>query len=160
MLEQTAMFLNVPNSSSDSGTLQVQPRIGFTVKKVKTPQDITLWIDVVMQAFGYSIDREVIENLINDLDMQLLMGCYNDQTIASAILYKTGDTIGIHQVGVKQDFQGKGFARSFMKEIMAICQLWQGKNIVLQASQSGKPLYESLGFTPQFLIKSYQKYWS
>lgn len=127
------------------------------LKQVKTTQDITLWIDIVSEAFGYSIDHVVIDKLSNEQDMQILMTHYNDQAIATAILYKTGDIIGIHQVGVKQDFQSKGFARVFMQEIIATCLLWQGKIIVLQASQAGKPLYESLGFKQQFLIKSYQQ---
>lgn len=154
MLEQTAMFLTLSN---DIDEYRVEPRIGFTIKTVKTPKDITLWLDIVSEAFGYSIDREVIEKLINDPDMQILMAYQCDHAIASAILYKTGDVIGVHQVGVKQDYQGKGFARSFMKKIIAICHLWRGKNIVLQASSSGKPLYQQLGFKTQFLIKSYKR---
>lgn len=154
MLEQTAMFLALSN---DTDEYRVEARIGFTVKRVKAPQDISLWLDIVSEAFGYSIERNVIEKLINEPNIQVLMACQNDQAIASAILYKTDDVIGIHQVGVKQAFQGKGFARSFMKEIIATCYLWQGKYLVLQASSSGKPLYEQLGFKTQFLIKSYQR---
>jgi len=154
MLEQTAMFLAL---SDDANEYRVETRIGFTIKKVETPDNITLWLGIVSDAFGYSVDRTVIEKLTNEPDMQILMAYENSQAIASAILYKTGDIIGIHQFGVKQDFQGKGFAHSFMKEIIAACHLWQGKNIVLQASSSGKPLYEQLGFQSQFLIKSYQR---
>jgi predicted GNAT family acetyltransferase len=157
MLEQTAMFLSLDNSSYTPKSERVERHAGFTIKKVQTPQDITLWLDIVNQAFGYSIHRIVIEKLINDQDMQILMAYHDDQAIASAILYKTNDVIGIHQVGVKRDFQGKGFARIFMSEIINASLLWQGKHIVLQASKAGKPLYESLGFTSQFLIKSYKK---
>jgi len=154
ILEQTAMFLAL---SKDTDEYCVEPRMGFTIKRVKTSQDIILWLNIVSEAFGYSIEREVIEKLIDEPDMQILMAYQNDQAIASAILYKTSDIIGIHQVGVKQDYQGKGFARTFMKEIIAACHLWQGKDIVLQASSSGRPLYEQLGFKAQFLIKSYQR---
>lgn len=154
ILEQTAMFLALSN---DTDEYLVEPRIGFTIKRVNSSQDITLWLDIVSEAFSYSIEREVIEKLIDEPDMQILMACQNDQAVASAILYKTGDIIGIHQVGVKQDYQGKGFARTFMKEIISTCYSWQGKSIVLQASSSGKPLYEQLGFKTQFLIKSYQR---
>ena len=157
MLEQTAMCLSLDNGSYAPKSELVERHAAFTIKKVQTPQDITLWLDIVNQAFGYSIHRIVIEKLINDQDMQILMAYHDDQAIASAILYKTHDVIGIHQVGVKRDFQGKGFARIFMSEIINASLLWQGKHIVLQASKAGKSLYESLGFTSQFLIKSYQK---
>lgn len=157
VLEQTAMSLTLVNSLSDPFEKKLQPRIGFTVNEVQTAQDITTWIDIVAEAFGYRIDRVVIERLIDDQNMQILMAHHNGQGIAAAMLYKTNDIIGIHQVGVKLDFQGKGFARTFMEEIIVACSIWKGKHIVLQASEAGKPLYESLGFKSNFLIKSYKQ---
>ncbi len=71
--------------------------------------------------------------------------------------YKTGDTIGIHQVGVKPCFQGQGIARHLMAALLMRCQNWQAKRAVLQASSAGLPLYQSLGFNSQFIIKSYQQ---
>lgn len=157
ILEQTAMSLLLTNDATELIKNQFQPRISFTIKKVETAQEITLWIDIIRESFGYNVDRVVIENLINDQDMQILMAYHYDEAIATAILYKTGDIIGIHQVGVKKSFQGQGFARTLMQEIIAVSLLWQGKQVVLQASPAGKPLYDSLGFKSQFSIKSYKK---
>lgn len=157
ILEQTAMFLALPGDSSDSVMFPVQAREGWGIKTVKTDLEISQWIDIVSEAFGYTIDRPVIDNLINDADLQILMASQDETPVASALIYKTGATIGIHQVGVKTDCQGKGIARRFMQQIVERCLLWGGTNIVLQASTAGKPLYESLGFQSQFLIKSYQK---
>lgn len=159
MLEQTAMYLTLPFAAPNSASeaYQVQPRAGFTMKHVKTRQDVNLWVDIVSDAFGYIIDPAIIEKLLTDQEVQILMAYQNEQAVASALLYKMDDIIGLHQVGVKSDFQGKGLARTFMQELLVACISWQGKHIVLQASQAGKALYESLGFTPQFLIKSYRQ---
>ncbi len=157
LFEQTAMYLALTNDAFEPMGYQGQPRIGFAIKKVGTPKELTLWINIASEAFGYSIDRVVIEKLIYDQDMKILMAYYNDTAIATAVLHKTGDSIGVHQVGVKKTFQGKGFASILMQEIIALSLSWQGKHIVLQASQSGKPLYESLGFKSQFIIKNYKK---
>lgn len=151
--EQVAMYMAL----QERFTYLPQTRPGFQVIPVRTPEDITKWIDIGSEAFAYSIDRSVIEKLIHDEDIQILIGSQNGQAIASALLYKTGDIIGVHQVGVKQAFQGKGFARCLMLDLISDCVQWQGKYIVLQASQAGKPLYGSLGFKTQFLIKNYQK---
>jgi ribosomal protein S18 acetylase RimI-like enzyme len=151
LFEQTAMYLPLQDAIESP---QVHPE--FQVKAVSTAQEITKWVDISSEAFAYSIDRSVIEKLLNEQDIQLLIGWKNDLAIASALLYKTGDIIGVHQLGIKQDFQGKGFARCLMLEIIRLCYLWQGRYLVLQASQAGKPLYDSLGFTEQFLIKNYQ----
>jgi GNAT superfamily N-acetyltransferase len=149
--EQTAMYLAL----ADDIKHLPQTRPGFKVKPVDTLEDINVWTDIASEAFAYQIDLSVIQQLVNDEDIQLLLGWENDQAIASGLLYKTGDNIGVHQVGVKQVFQGKGFAKCFMLDIITICAQWQGKYIVLQASQAGKPLYEKLGFKSQFLIKNF-----
>jgi len=152
--EQTAMYLTVSDEGFDS---TYSSRLDFVVAPLKTSTDITQWIEIVYQAFGYRIDYAVIENLINELDIKILMAYYQKKPVATAILFKTGDVIGIHQMGVAPAFQGQGFARSLMQELMVMSKTWQGKQIVLQASQSGRPLYESLGFKSQFMINNYQR---
>jgi GNAT superfamily N-acetyltransferase len=151
--EQTAMYLSLEAGADYAPKAHPE----FQVKTVRTPEDVAAWIDIGSEAFDYRIDRSVIETFINDEDVQLLLGCHNDQAIACALLYKTGDVIGVHQVGVMQAFQGKGVARRLMLNILSACALWQGRYVVLQASEAGKPLYDSLGFEAQFLIRNFQK---
>ena len=151
--EQTAMYLAL---SGDTRHVP-QMRAGFKVKPVDTFEDIKTWADIGSEAFSYQIDLSVIQQLINVDDIKLLLGWDNDQPIASGLLYKTGDIIGVHQLGVKQAFQGKGFAKCFMLDIIEACAQWQGKYVVLQASQAGKPLYEKLGFKSQFSIKNFMR---
>jgi len=154
--QQTAMYLPIKEGAS----YLPLPCSGFQVNRVRSGEEIAKWIEITSEAFAYHIDhidRVVIEKLINDNTIQILTASQNEQVVACALLYKTGDSIGVHQLGVKKAFQGKGVARRFMLEIIAICALWQGKFIVLQASKEGLPLYESLGFKAQFLIKNYKK---
>jgi len=151
--EQMAMYLELQEGAAYSPS----DPTGFQVNPVRTSEDVAQWVDIGSEAFAYNIDRSVIEQLINDKDIQILLGFQNGQAVASALLYKTGDIIGLHQVGVKQAFQGQGIARCFMQDIREACALWQGKYIVLQASQAGQPLYDSLGFRAQFTIKNYQR---
>lgn len=153
VFEQLAMYMEL----NEKTTCSPLTRIGFQLIDVRTSEDIKKWVDIGSEAFSYLINRSVIENLINDKDIRLLIGYQGEQPVASALLYKTGDIIGLHQVGVKQAFQGQGVARYFMQEIIAACTLWQGKYIVLQASQAGQPLYENLKFRAQFTIKNFQR---
>jgi GNAT superfamily N-acetyltransferase len=154
MLEQTAMYLPIKTKNKMNHI-----RDGFTLKPLSSDKDITAWLDIVSDSFGYQIDRIVIDRLISETDVKILMATYQNKPAASALLYKTGDVIGLHQMGVKSEFQGQGLAKIFMLKIIDVCQQWQGKNIVLQASQAGKPLYEKLGFISQFIIKSYQYFY-
>ncbi|VAW52743.1 hypothetical protein MNBD_GAMMA05-536 [hydrothermal vent metagenome] len=151
--EQLAMYIELQEET----TCLPVTRKDFQVVLASTSEDVKKWVDIGSEAFGYSIDLPVVENLINDKSMRILLGYQGEQAVASALLYKTGKVIGLHQVGVKQAFQGQGIAKYFMQEIISTCVLWQGEHIVLQASQAGQPLYDSLGFKAQFTIKNYQR---
>ncbi|WP_086934349.1 GNAT family N-acetyltransferase [Agarilytica rhodophyticola] len=151
--EQKAMYMEL----QDADTYSPPIRVGFSVSLVRTCEDLKKWVNIGSEAFAYSIDYSVVENLIDDGDIKIVLGWQGKQAVAAALLYKTYDIIGIHQVGVKKAFQGQGIARYLMRYIMEMCVLWQGKYVVLQASQSGQPLYESLGFNSQFTIKNYQR---
>jgi len=150
---QAAMCLDL----KDAPAYSEKKLAGFEVKRIHALEDVTEWIDIGNDAFAYVIDRPVIERLVNQKDIQLLLGCLDGNAVASGLLFKTGDIIGIHQVGVRSALQGKGIAKAFMKELLVACQRWSGRYVVLQASEVGRPLYDSLGFKFQFLIKNYQR---
>jgi ribosomal protein S18 acetylase RimI-like enzyme len=151
--EQLAMYMQLHVSLP----CLPQSRPGFTMTYVRSFDEIKTWVEIGSEAFGYTINRGVIENLLDDENIQILLGWQDEIAVCCALLYKTGDFIGVHQVGVKHAFQGQGIARCLMQQIIKNGLLWQGKYIVLQASRSGQPLYESLGFKAQFKIKNYQK---
>lgn len=151
--EQTAMYLELNKETIKPPLINTD----FKVQEVNTSEDIMEWVSIGSEAFTYTIDTFVIEQLINNKNIQILLGIQNGQAVACGLLYKSDDVTGVHQLGVKQDFQGKGIARRFMQEIISICTLWKSKYIVLQASPAGKPLYVSLGFRTQFSIKNFQR---
>lgn len=153
VFNQLAMYLPL-----DARTTHLPPkRPGFQVMPVRSPEDVKRWVDIGSEAFAYPIDHKVIAYVLDDLDIRLLIGWQDEQAVASALLYKTGNILGVHQFAVKPDFQGQGIARSFMQALIAMSASWRGKYVVLQASQAGQPLYESLGFAEQFVINNYQK---
>ena len=91
--EQTAMYIALQGNARHLP----QTRSGFKVKPVDTLEDIKVWTDIGSEAFAYQIDLAVIQQLVNLNDIQLLLGWESGQAIASGLLYKTGDIIGVHQ---------------------------------------------------------------
>lgn len=150
---QVAMYLEL----KEAATYTLPVRDGFQVLLVRMPAEARKWVEIASQAFSYIIDYSVIENVLNDKDIRVLLGTQDGRAVATALLYKTGDVIGVHQVGVKQAFRGQGISRCLMQYILNAGAQWQGKYMVLQASPSGQPLYESLNFIPQFTIKNFQR---
>ena len=147
--EQVAMYLDIQEYTAET-------RQSIEVKEIRSSQDIQTWVEIASDSFGYEIDTSVIQALAGDADVRLLLGYDEGRAVASAMLYKTADIIGVHQVGVAQKYQGKGIAYSLMQHVIRVCNAWHGKYIMLQASDAGKMLYKRLGFKQQFLIRNYQ----
>lgn len=150
--EQTAMALDLRGDHVTLGPTQHSLKID----KVNSDLDLETWVAIASEAFSYTIDTRVIAKVKDANDIQLLLARDQGQAVSCALLHKTSNTIGLHQFGVKKSSQGQGYAHSFMLAIIEICRQWQGENLVLQASQVGKPLYDKLGFQSQFLIRNYR----
>lgn len=146
-LEQTAMYLDLDSFTADIA--------GMELETVVATDKIRIWTDVASEAFGYEIDRSVIERLVENPSVQLLLGYSGGRPAATAMLYKTAEVIGVHLVGVAQEHRGKGIGHSLMLRVIELGRLWQGRYITLQASEAGEGIYRRLGFTPQFCVRSY-----
>lgn len=151
--EQTAMVLALSSNQQD----KAENPSPIHVVPVTTAEDVREWVSIGSEAFAYFIDQPVIEGLLGNQDVRILLALEADQAVACALLYKTDEVIGIHQVAVRPDCQGKGIAKRLLQTLITIGKQWQGKWMVLQASDAGIPLYESVGFERQFVIKNYRK---
>ncbi|SMF03101.1 GNAT family N-acetyltransferase [Desulfovibrio gilichinskyi] len=150
MLEQTAMVLSANDFPKQDSSVN-------NIKLVSSTEDIESWVSVGSKAFGYQIDPHVISKLVSDDDIKLFIYYCENTPAGTALLCKTSEVIGVHQVGVAPAFQGKRIGSSLMKYLIPVCKEWQGEFITLQASAAGKGLYERLGFKPQFMIRSYRR---
>ncbi len=156
-LTQTAMYLPL-NANDFANQGQGAPSTSsFSVRKISMIDDISPWCEVVSDAFGYEVDAKVIAPLLALSDVALYVGEFKGEVVASALLYQTDEVIGLHQVGLKQAYQGQGLAKAMMNTLLAIASATSAKYMVLQASAAGRPLYEKLGFIKQFEIQSFRK---
>lgn len=146
--EQTAMYLDLETQAETSRGMELQ--------RVTSRAEIEVWTDIASEAFAYEIDASVIERLGTEPAVQLLLGYCDGQPAATAMLYKTSEVIGVHQVGVAQAFQGRGIGHALMLRVIELGRLWRGRYITLQASAAGEGLYRRLGFHVQFTIRNYR----
>ncbi len=151
--EQTAMYLPI----ADINTQLFSKRDNFSIEQVSTSKQLQTWLNIASEAFGYPIDQHVFEKLIHDPSIQILLAVLDGEAVATALLYQDDAVIGLHQMGVGKSFQGKGIAKGLMHGLIVQCQQQESEHLVLQASQAGKPLYDSLGFKGQFGVKNYRK---
>lgn len=151
VLEQTAMHLNLRD-------YVVQAPSGLILKMVDSAGGCERWTDIAARSFGYGIDATVIKRIVNNHDIQLLLAQIGSQPVATALLFQTGHIIGIHQVGVLDEYRGQGIARKLMHDVLGLCKQSMARDVSLQASLAGEHLYKTLGFKAQFKINSYQRY--
>ncbi len=150
--QQTAMYLPLNHE------IQLpEPNIALIMNRISANEDIAHWVEIGSKAFGYQINFQVIQQLSQNSDIHLLLARLEQKPVACGLLYQTGKVIGIHQVGMAPEFQGQGLAKLFMIDMIKRCLELGGDNAVLQASDAGKPLYQKLGFSEQFVIDNYQK---
>ena len=150
VLEQLAMYKDMENYPL--GTCS-----DLELVRAKSQKDIEVWTNTAAISFGYEIDISVIRKIALNPDVQLVLAHIKHYPAATAMLFKTGSILGIHQVGVLPEYRGKGIARKLMQDVMNQCSQLAVRYITLQASAAGKSLYQSLGFKPQFKIHSYQR---
>ena len=151
--EQTAMYLAL--NDYDGTTL---PRnSAHNLIEVTDPETLKTWAKTSGEAFNYEIDLDALIPLLEEDDASLFLGMVEQQPALTAILYRTGDVVGLHQMGVKPGFQGRGLAGIAMQQLLTICQQSGARYMVLQASQAGFPLYEKFGFQQQFKLTYFEK---
>lgn len=124
---------------------------------VQSATDVETWTATASAAFGYWIDIVAIQAIVDLPDVKLLLLKQDGQAAATALVYQTGDIIGVHLVGVPEQFRGQGLARILMQYVIGLSITMGGKFLTLQASAAGEPLYRQLGFIPQFVIKNYKR---
>jgi GNAT superfamily N-acetyltransferase len=138
---------------------QIVARYPIHIKCISGDTDIATWVATGSKAFGYTIDEKVIVPLLACEDTQVFLAYNEDsQPVATGLLFKTGDVVGIHQIGVPADHQGKGYATQMMRFLIQYAEKWQADYVVLQASEAGRLVYQKLGFVDQFLITYLQSY--
>lgn len=150
-LEQLAMVLPLDRE------LPVIDRPSLQLSQIESRDNAEVWADLCGRAFGYALDAGVIDRLRLQPDVDVLWAMRNGLPLATAILYRTGPIMGVHQVGVPPEFQGQGIARELMHALLVRAQVSGGEHVCLQASAAGEPLYLGLGFQPRFRICSYRR---
>jgi len=148
--EQTAMYLDLNN-------YPVMKDPSPLIRPIFSPQGVQVWTDIAANSFGYEIDINVIQKILQHPDVHLYIIYEDNRPAATAMLFKTGEVIGLHQLGVLPEFRGKGIARKMMYDLINLCANTSSRYITLQASIAAERLYLQLGFTTQFKITNYQR---
>ncbi|MER2491206.1 GNAT family N-acetyltransferase [Catenovulum sediminis] len=107
--------------------------------------------------FGYTIDTGVLQKVVQDNDVKLVFLSVANRQVATALLHCTGDTLGVYQLAVPEQYRGRGYAKSIMLHILHYAQRNEFEFVSLQASEMGLGIYQKLGFSISGRIDVYQQ---
>ena len=114
------------------------------------------WANATGACFGYEVESSCVQNLLLG-GACLYFIKYQGQVAGTAMTFTQEQQMGIHQVGVLNNYRGKGLARDAML-LLEQYALDAGINTLqLQASAMGEPLYQSLGYCSLGAIHNFIK---
>lgn len=143
--QQIAMCLELHDA------YQEEQKLDF--KQASTPAAFEAWSELFLNCFGYRIAAEVLSGTYQDITYYLV---YNgEEAVGTALLFKTGEVMGIHSVGILPSQRRKGYAEAIMQFLLNRSIALGARYATLQASAMGKGLYDKLGFSEQFVIRNY-----
>lgn len=131
-----------------------KPSKDLRLKKAETTNEIGLWCKAFKQAFNYSISEPTLEKTKNTIPYFLVYD--NKDLVGTIILYITGNTAGVHSLGIIPEMRKKGYATEIMYQILNQAIKENAKTATLQASEMAKNMYSGMGFSTDFLMHNYQ----
>lgn len=148
--EQIAMILDMQDAA-------IAEDFTFDHLTVNTAALVARWTAIASESFGYPIDSDSIDQLIQDPRAQVWIYQLGNKDAGSAVLFEEAGVLGVHMVGVSGRFRRRGLAKKIMQEAIEYARQQQIDFVSLQASAMGAPLYSSLGFQSQFQIINLKK---
>ena len=76
-------------------------------------------------------------------------------TVGTAVVTAFEGVAWISMVLVEQEFRGRGVGKALMNRAVQVAEELGARTIRLDATPLGQPLYESLGFVPQYALTRY-----
>ena len=117
------------------------------------------WADIAWQGFGSEAGTtskeyyKLVEAFKNDRkNLRLFIADYENKHAGTFLITNEKDLMGVYYFATVPEFRRKGVAREMMNKI---CELAEGKTIVLQATPMGLPFYKKFGFEERFIIPIY-----
>ncbi|MCK7459445.1 GNAT family N-acetyltransferase [Idiomarina aminovorans] len=120
------------------------------------PQQAQQWAITTGKCFGYMVAASSVTNLLHGHAL-LYFIVYQSGIAGTAMTFTHNQQMGIHQVGVIDQYRGKGLAREAMLLLEQLALSADINTLQLQASAMGQPLYHSLGYRSLGAIHNYVK---
>ncbi len=130
------------------------------VKKVNSPSEFKLWINVVNEALiGWSmLSIEHYHTWISCDGLSFYLAYCDGTPIATVLTIQDGDAASVEFVSTLKEYRNQGAATTVCMEALRELRNKGVKTVTLRSSNKAIPLYTKLGFKPYYeqILMSYQ----
>lgn len=113
-----------------------------------------LWSSLFQQSFGYLISDIVIDRIKDQVAFFNLK--FEGQFVGTVAINKLDNSIGIHSLGITEQFRKRGLAGKVMRMILADAKNEGIDYVHLQSSPMGMDVYKRIGFEEIFKMYNYK----
>jgi GNAT superfamily N-acetyltransferase len=121
---------------------------GVTVRAVSDAKSLDVYRGVFVEG-GMSEDvarRLFAASFAADPDVELVVAYLDDCPVGTSLAIRTGDVAGVYAVGTLPDARRRGIGTAATWAAIAASRAWGCREIVLQSSEMGFPMYGQMGF--------------
>lgn len=142
---------------------QVPTPSDFTVKQVRTTQDLQIWTQTLAQGFG---EGEIEANWIGDMYRAIgfndhvpwrhYLACWHGKAVATTSLFMSAGVAGIYFVFTVPEARRQGIGAAITLAALQDAQRLGYRVGILGASSMGYPVYQRLGFQQHCSFEVYE----
>lgn len=128
------------------------------INRVITKEDAINFANVASQSFGYKVDFNLIDEIVNNLlDVRLFIYQEKDEVLGCGmVFFDSNSNAGLHMIGTLPEGRGKGIAKSITERLLIEAKDNNMHFCVLHASIMGESIYRKLGFKSYGEIGTYR----
>ncbi|GEA08253.1 hypothetical protein KUL42_30140 [Alteromonas sp. KUL42] len=109
-------------------------------------EGIRAFMNMCSEGFGYAIELASLCRAAKQEGAKLGFLQVNNVRVATILLFRQGESLGVFQLTVPPNYRGKQYATQLMLQTIDWAQTQGVSLITLQASDMGLALYQRLGF--------------
>lgn len=122
--------------------------------RVNNSEKAVLWTEVFQKSFNYYISPKIVDKIKDKVAFYLITDRLN--TIGCVATFIKDNHIGIHSLGILDNYRKQGFAEAVMHQLLQGAKQSGLEYAHLQSSMLGLGIYLKIGFEETFKMCNYK----
>ena len=130
---------------------------GFNIIKVENGEQLNDWLTIVEKELMREkrLNKSAFENLLLHETTTFYLGEYNGKPVSTCFTFVKNSEVGVYLVATDSNFRKRGFGKLITQYSIKEAREKNCQLAILQATEIGKGIYESIGFKNEGKIYVY-----